>query len=70
MQTPSIIGPDQPTKPMSHGARIAFLAIILGAAIPLTAISASYADFFGVIVAWMGIVLVAAIAFGFGFRRG
>jgi len=44
--------------------RIAYLAIILGVAIPLTAIAASYAGLLGIGVVWAGIVLVAAVAFG------
>jgi hypothetical protein len=49
---------------MSTGLRIAFLSIILGTAIPLTAIAASVADLPGMALSWLGIVLVAFIAFG------
>ncbi|MDR0489365.1 MAG: hypothetical protein LBG99_08265 [Propionibacteriaceae bacterium] len=61
------VTPDNST--MRPGHRIAILAIILGAAVPLTAISASYFEFLGMIVSWAGIVFVTAIAFGVGIRR-
>jgi len=51
-------------KPMSQGIRLAYLAIILGVSIPLTAISASMIGLLGVIICWVGIVMVTAIAFG------
>jgi hypothetical protein len=51
----------------SPGARIAVLAIILGAAIPLTAIATSMIGLIGLIVVWSGLVLIAAVLFG---RRG
>ena len=58
--------PMSPTPPRTipNGMRIAYLAIILGVAIPLTAIAASYAGLLGIGVVWAGIVLVAAVAFG------
>ena len=52
-----------------HGTKIAYLAIILGTAIPLTGIAASEMGFFGILISWVGIVVVAAIAFGFSFPK-
>lgn len=52
-------------KPQSgQGILIAKLSIILGAAIPLSAIAAEMAGLLGLIVAWIGIVFVAAIVMG------
>jgi len=52
-----------------HGVRIAYLAIILGVSIPLTAIALSEAGLIGLIIVWAGIVLVAGLAFGTSARR-
>ena len=49
---------------MPWGIRVAFLAIIMGTAIPLTAIATSMLGLVGLIIVWVGIVLVASIAFG------
>ena len=64
-------GPVYPPAPaptsaprISPGMRVAYLAIILGVAIPLTAIAGTYAGLIGMGLAWVGIVLVAALAFG------
>jgi len=51
------------SKPMSQGVRIAYLAIILGAAIPLTAIAAETIGLIGLAICWVGIAFVAAVAF-------
>jgi len=48
----------------SPGPVIAKLAIILGTAIPLTAIAVGAIGLVGLIIAWVGIVLVAGIALG------
>ena len=59
------------SKPVPAGVRIAYLSIILGAAIPLTAIAGSYMGILGMAVAWAGIVLVAAFTLGrFTIGRG
>ena len=50
-------------KPMSQGVRIAYLAIILATAIPLTAIAAYMIGLIGLAVVWVGIAFVAAVAF-------
>jgi len=54
-------GPDTPTP---YWFRLASLAIILGTAIPLTAIAGSYYALPGMAVVWVGIVIVAAVALG------
>ena len=56
--------PTAPSKTMPWGIRVAFLAIILAAAIPLTAIAISTVGLIGLIVVWAGIVMVAGLAFG------
>ncbi|MDR0847794.1 MAG: hypothetical protein LBN10_01915 [Propionibacteriaceae bacterium] len=53
-----------PKPTNSAGILIAKLSIILGGAIPLSAIAASYGGLLGLIVSWIGIVLVAGIAMG------
>ena len=63
------VAPDGTRPSVPHGVRIAFLAIILGVSIPLTAIAISEGGIIGLIIAWAGIIIVSAIAFGFGFRR-
>lgn len=57
--------PQQPsgTKPMSNGIRLAYLAIILGISVPLTAISADMIGLIGLAVVWVGIIMVSAIVF-------
>jgi len=47
-----------------HGVRIAYLAIILGTAIPLTAIAASQMGLIGLAICWFGIVIIASVVFG------
>lgn len=49
-------------KKESTGATLAKLAIILGISIPLTAITAAELGLRGLLVVWVGIVLVAAFA--------
>ncbi len=51
-------------KGMSAGLRLAYVAVILGAAIPLTAIAGSMIGFFGMLLVWVGIIAVAFIALG------
>ena len=50
-------------KKESAGSTVAKLAIILAISIPLTAITASELGLRGLLVVWVGIVLVAAFAF-------
>lgn len=52
------------SKPPSHGVRIAYLSIIMGVSIPLTAIAGGELGIIGMIVAWAGIVLVTAFTLG------
>ena len=66
----SISTPMPGPKPMSHGVRIAYLAIILGVSIPLTAISVSMIGVVGLIITWVGLVFIAALAFGSSIVRG
>jgi len=56
--------PAVPDKKESPGILIAKLAIILGTAIPLTAIATSMVGLVGLVVVWVGIVSVAGIAMG------
>ena len=56
--------PAAPSKTPPWGIRIAFLAIILATAIPLTAIAITMVGLIGLIVVWAGIVMVAGLAFG------
>ena len=53
-----------PVRAAPHGVRIAMLAIILGTAIPLTAIAGSMFSLAGIIVTWVGLILVASFALG------
>ena len=50
-------------RPISQGVRIAMLAIILGTAVPLTAIAAINLGLVGLAVCWVGIAFVAAVVF-------
>jgi len=65
MPGPYPVVPVMPTVPAkkskSGGINIATLVICLAMAIPLTAIAASYGGFLGMILAWVGVVLVAFI---------
>ncbi len=57
-----LASPAQPVeKAMTPALRLAFLAIVLVLAIPLTAIAFYNAGLIGAIVAWAGIVAVSAI---------
>jgi len=58
--------PVVPAKAESPGVLIAKLAIILGTAIPLTAIATSMVGLIGLIIVWVGIIMVAGIALGPG----
>jgi len=49
---------------MPWGVRIAILAIIMAAAIPITIVVGLNSGIFGLIITWVGIVLVAGIALG------
>ena len=62
-QYPPVRPSDPTSRPMSQGVRIAFLAIILGAAIPLTAIAANTIGLIGLAICWVGIAFVAAVVF-------
>ena len=62
-QYPSAHIPSSGPKPMSPGIRLAYLAVILGAAIPLTAIAGEIMGLIGLAICWVGIVLVAGFAF-------
>jgi len=53
--------PYQMRKAKSNGPAVAMLVICLAMSIPLTAIAANYAGFFGVVISWVGIVLVAYV---------
>jgi len=58
------VRPSDPTpRQMSQGARIAVLAIILAAAIPLTAIATYSIGIIGLAICWVGIAFVAAVVF-------
>jgi len=57
------VPPPSAPKPMSHGIRIAYLAIILAAAIPLTAIATYDVGLIGLAICWVGIAFVAAVVF-------
>ena len=58
-----------PSGGITPGMRIAYLAIILGVSIPLTAIAAAEIGLLGMIIVWAGIVLVSGIVFGSSSRR-
>ena len=57
------VTPKSTNKTISAGTRIAYLAIIIGAAIPLTAIAVNEGGLPGLVVSWIGIVLVATAVF-------
>ncbi|MCL2470587.1 MAG: hypothetical protein FWF25_02445 [Propionibacteriaceae bacterium] len=67
--TPSPVPNARPEKSTPYGIRIAYLAIILGVSIPLTAIALSETGLIGLVVVWIGIITVASIAFGSFGRR-
>ena len=52
----------------NSGGRIASLVICLAMAIPLTAIASSAFGLTGLVIVWVGIIIIA-LAFGFGGRR-
>jgi len=68
MPQPIPVTPNNIKKAKGSGATVAMLVLCLAFAIPLTAIAADYAGFFGVIISWVGIVLVASIL-GRGMNR-
>ncbi len=49
---------------ISPGLRLGYLAVILGIAIPLTAIATNILGFIGLVVTWGGILAVSFLAFG------
>jgi U5 snRNP spliceosome subunit len=75
---PAVIPPQQmqPTPPPQYPAleakpdrsRFALAIVSLALGIPLTAIAASYSGTFGLILSWVGIVMVNAV-YGFGGRN-
>ena len=62
-QYPPVKPPTPASRPMSQGIRIAYLSIILAAAIPLTAIATYSIGIIGLAISWVGIAFVAAVAF-------
>jgi len=62
MGLPVPVAPGLPAKrSKAGGLNIATLVICLALAIPLTAIAASFGGFLGMVLAWVGVVLVAFI---------
>ncbi|MDR0284492.1 MAG: hypothetical protein LBI33_06315 [Propionibacteriaceae bacterium] len=56
--------PGNQSGTFSPSQKIAVLAIVLGLSIPLTAIATSMMGIIGLVIVWVGIIGVVALAFG------